>query len=49
MEVSAVAVQVLSLQQSIAVEALKQTAEAQAEILKVLTSASLGQNLDIDV
>lgn len=49
MDVSAVAVQVLSLQQNIALQALKQTAEAEAAILQVLASATLGQNLDISV
>ena len=49
MDLSAVAVQVLSLQQSLAVEALKQTVEAEQAILQVIASATHGQNLDISV
>lgn len=49
MDVSAVAVQVLSTQQQMAVQALKATVEAEQAILQVLASATLGTNLDISV
>lgn len=49
MEVAAVAMQAISAQQQVAVQMLKQTAEAQAQILQVLASATMGTNLDISV
>jgi hypothetical protein len=49
MEVAAVAMQALSTQQAMAVQMLKQNAEAQQAILQVLTDATRGQNLDVSV
>ncbi len=49
MEVAAVAMQAISAQQQVAVQILKQTAEAEQAILQVIASATLGNNLDISV
>lgn len=49
MEVAAVAMQAISTQQKVAVEMLKQAAQAEQAILQVIASATMGQNLDISV
>lgn len=49
MEIAAVALQSISTTQQVAVEMLKQTADAEAQIMQVLMSSTLGQSLDISV